>query len=401
MGLVPSGPSRRGTMGGCQWGIGPFSRIGISRDIVRVYSLRLGVYANKLVSADTKKRFASVYSLSSLVHYEPYVDSCVDLFVQRLDEFAKSGKTFDLGHWFQCYAFDVIGNITFGERFGESFNFSPSMRSTLIGIGFLDHGHDIDGTMEAVQGFLKYGTLVGVYPQWHIRLSAIFAKLKLFGAGSRAYIHEFTAEKIALHEKKIADTDTQSETKTQDFVEKMMVARDKDPEKVTDHHIFIMAVTNVAAGSDTTGISLSAIMWHLLHFPETLQKLRDELDDFTASGRCSSPPSFKETQEMPYFQAVMKEALRMHPATGLPMWRTVPEGGAEIQGRFMAEGTVVGVNTWVAHYDESIFPDARTFRPERWIEAESTPEKLKEMNQMYMPVSTSYIIFRPWRVLMK
>lgn len=209
-------------------------------------------------------------------------------------------------------------------------------------------------------------------------------------------------EKIALQEKKKkSDVETQSEKTTQNFVEKLMLVRDKDPEKITDLHIFIMANTNVAAGSDTTAISLSAIMWHLLSYPETLQKLRDELDEFTAQGRCSPSPTFNETQEMPYFQAVMKEALRMHPATGLPMWRVVPEGGAEIQGRFMSEGTVVGVNTWVAHYDEDIFPDAKIFRPERWIEAESQPEKLKEMNQMYMPVSSSYIILGLWRILMK
>ncbi|KAJ5343280.1 uncharacterized protein N7506_003104 [Penicillium brevicompactum] len=319
--------------------------------------------------SDTRKRFTSVYSMSSLVHYEPFVDHCADLFVDRLNEFAGTGKILNFGHWFQCYAFDVIGNITFGERFG-----------------FLDQGHDIDGAIAAVQEILSYSTLIGVYPQWHPRLSGILAKLNLFGAGGRAYIRKFVQEKIALQEKKKkSDVETQSEKTTQNFVEKLMLVRDKDPEKITDLHIFIMANTNVAAGSDTTAISLSAIMWHLLSYPETLQKLREELDEFTAQGRCSPSPTFNETQEMPYFQAVMKEALRMHPATGLPMWRVVPEGGAEIQGRFMSEGTVVGVNTWVAHYDEDIFPDAKIFRPERWIEAESQPEKLKEMNQMYMP----------------
>jgi hypothetical protein len=57
--------------------------------------------------------------MSSLVHYEPFVDDCAEIFNRRLIEFTESRKSFNLGHWFQCYAFDVIGNITFGERFGK------------------------------------------------------------------------------------------------------------------------------------------------------------------------------------------------------------------------------------------------------------------------------------------
>jgi hypothetical protein len=57
--------------------------------------------------------------MSSLVNYEPFVDHCAELFMTHLNEFSDNGATFNLGHWFQCYAFDVIGNITFGERFGK------------------------------------------------------------------------------------------------------------------------------------------------------------------------------------------------------------------------------------------------------------------------------------------
>lgn len=50
--------------------------------------------------------------------YEPFVDRCIDQFVNRLSEFAQAHQEINLGHWMQCYAFDVIGCITFGERFG-------------------------------------------------------------------------------------------------------------------------------------------------------------------------------------------------------------------------------------------------------------------------------------------
>ncbi|KAL5356483.1 cytochrome P450 [Aspergillus floccosus] len=318
--------------------------------------------------AETRKRFSSLYSMSSLVHYEEFVDQCADIFSQRLSEHAQRAQRVNLGHWFQCYAFDVIGHITFGQRFG-----------------FLDEGRDIEGTIAALQKLMTYSTLVGIYPEWHPRLFGPLSKFSWSGAGGRAYIMQFVQEKIRQHNVQPKRGADQGALQTQDFLEKMVLARDKDPEKVTDYHLFMMGQSNVIAGSDTTAISLSAIMYHLLHHPVVLEKLRREIDDFTAQGRCSPRVTFKESQEMPYFQAIMKEALRMHSATGLPLWREVPAGGAQLGGYFFPEGTVVGVNTWVAHYDEEVFPDAKSFRPERWIEAEEDPERLKMMNDMYMP----------------
>ncbi|KAL3433635.1 cytochrome P450 [Aspergillus tetrazonus] len=319
---------------------------------------------------ETRKRFSSLYSMSSLVHYEEFVDQCADVFFDRLGEFADRDVKFNLGEWFQFYAFDVIGEITYGERFG-----------------FLDKGQDIDGTIGALQNLMAYSSLIGIYHEWHPLLFGPLSRFSWSGAGGRAYIMRYVQQKIARHSMQKPQSDVEhGPLKTQTFLEKMILARDKDPEKVTDYHVFMMGLSNVIAGSDTTAISLSSIMYYLLRNPDVLDKLRDEIDEFTAQGKCSDCVTFKESQEMPYFQAVMKEALRMHSATGLPFWRVVPAGGAEIAGYFFPERTVVGVNAWVPHYDDTVFEDAEAFRPERWIEAQKgDPEKWKVMNEMYMP----------------
>jgi len=89
---------------------------------------------------------------------------------------------------------------------------------------------------------------------------------------------------------------------------------------------------------------------------------------------------------MPYLQAVMKEAMRMHPAVGVSMPRYVPSGGAEIDGRWYPAGTVVGVNAWVIHRNKEVFgEDADAFRPERWLESDS---KAKEMARNMYQVSS-------------
>ena len=51
--------------------------------------------------AETRKRFQGLYSMSSLVSYEGYVDECTKIFSEKLRGFAKTGEVIDMGHWFQ------------------------------------------------------------------------------------------------------------------------------------------------------------------------------------------------------------------------------------------------------------------------------------------------------------
>ena len=46
---------------------------------------------------DQKRLVAAAYSMSSLLEMEDAVDSCANLFIKRLDEFAAGGQAFDLG----------------------------------------------------------------------------------------------------------------------------------------------------------------------------------------------------------------------------------------------------------------------------------------------------------------
>ncbi|WPA95603.1 uncharacterized protein RHO25_000205 [Cercospora beticola] len=163
---------------------------------------------------------------------------------------------------------------------------------------------------------------------------------------------------------------------------------EEDPDKkMTKYNVFMIGISNIIAGSDTTAVSLSSVLWHLIANPHTLQRLRAELDQAIKDGKMTADRvSFKQSQELAYFQACIKEGLRLCAATGLPLWREVPKGsgGIELFGHYFPEGTELGINTWVAHYDEDIWgPDAAQFKPERWID--SSAEKLKVMDSMFMP----------------
>lgn len=56
------------------------------------------------------------------------------------------------------------------------------------------------------------------------------------------------------------------------------------------------------------------------------------------SGHLSEMVTYAEAQALPYFQACLKEAMRLRPAVGLDIQRYVPPGGALIDGVFFPEG---------------------------------------------------------------
>jgi cytochrome P450 len=57
--------------------------------------------------------------------------------------------------------------------------------------------------------------------------------------------------------------------------------------------------SNIAAGSDTTAISLTAAIAYLSMHPEVLTKLRGELSNAVSKGTVSDPITFKKSQKLP------------------------------------------------------------------------------------------------------
>lgn len=56
-----------------------------------------------------KRKVGNAYALPRLLESEQAIDSCINLFMSKLDEFASRSKPVDLGTWLQYFAFDVVG----------------------------------------------------------------------------------------------------------------------------------------------------------------------------------------------------------------------------------------------------------------------------------------------------
>lgn len=61
---------------------------------------------------------ARTYSMESVVHLEPQVTHLIGDLLIRFDSYAASSRPIEIGNWFQLFAFDVIGAISFTKPFG-------------------------------------------------------------------------------------------------------------------------------------------------------------------------------------------------------------------------------------------------------------------------------------------
>lgn len=79
-------------------------------------------------------------------------------------------------------------------------------------------------------------------------------------------------------------------------------------------------------------------MYFLYSNPKKLAKLEAEIDESHKEGKLSDPVTYSESLKLAYLQAVLKEAMRLHPSTGFTMARTVPQGGTVLLGYRLPEG---------------------------------------------------------------
>ena len=108
-----------------------------------------------------------------------------------------------------------------------------------------------------------------------------------------------------------------------------------------------------------------ALFFNLIAHPSSLESLRQELKHVAEEG---GNLGLKEVRGLPYLDACIKEAARIHPSIGLPLERVVPQSGVVLCGEMLPAGTIVGINAWVINRDKKIFgSDADCWRPERWL----------------------------------
>ncbi|ESZ92255.1 cytochrome P450 [Sclerotinia borealis F-4128] len=306
--------------------------------------------------ARQKKMIHHAYSLSSLTEYEPLVNGIIlklmDQFKVKSDK--QNNKSVDLSVWLRYYTSDVIMQLSFGNN-----------------LGFVEQGKDIANYMKELDKLLDLAAIALTMPWlgWVIKHSPLVTMIRKESTTFPEFSRQQIGEHIAENKKRQLNQQSGVEDKNGrplDLLDRFLIAAQADTPTGYDLDLVISwTLANIMAGADTTAIGLRATVYYLLKTPEALRKLKEEL----SKANLTYPVTWKESQQLPYLDACIKEAFRLHPAIGLGLERKVPVTGLMLPDGFnLSPGTNVSVNAWVSGRQSIFGPDVDNYVPERWLQ---------------------------------
>ncbi|RWR95886.1 cytochrome P450 71A1-like protein [Cinnamomum micranthum f. kanehirae] len=119
----------------------------------------------------------------------------------------------------------------------------------------------------------------------------------------------------------------------------------------------------IAGGTESSAMTVEWAISELLKQPRIFEKVTEELDRVIGKDRWVEE---KDIPHLPYVEAIMKEAMRMHPVAPLLVPRLARED-CSINGYDISSGTRALVNTWTIGRDPEIWDCPDQFYPERFL----------------------------------
>lgn len=235
-------------------------------------------------------------------------------------------------------------------------------RFTLDSIGEIGFGADIGSLENPVSPFLKSFDEAQriifkrfVLPGWRF--------LRLLGLGPEAQTKHHMKQ-LRTYSRQIVEQLAKSldQPAGDSFVGLFMKA-----EPGLDHEFLADLVLNfLIAGRDTTAQAMSWCLFLLMQHPHVEERILQEVEQ-VSGGRALS---YDQLAQLTYLDAVLREALRLHPSVPLDS-KFATESLTLPDGSFIPRGAMLIYNSYAMGRSKEIWgSDAADFRPERWLNVE-------------------------------
>ena len=181
-------------------------------------------------------------------------------------------------------------------------------------------------------------------------------------------------------------SNTTKERSPSTIVHAILQADNLPPTEAELNHVSDEVSTITGAGLETVAQTLRSTLYYLYTNPPLLHLLRTELQHLSnnLNHETQSKPTLAQLERLPYLTAVITEGLRLSPGLATRLARIAPDRELVYDGKWVIPaGTPIGMTTLLMHWDESVYPDARRFEPNRWMDQ----EKKMKMEKTFAPFS--------------
>lgn len=272
--------------------------------------------------AARRRLLAKGFSKSNMrQNWEQVIRDNIELAISQMRAESVSKGACDIFKWWTLMASDTSSHIMFGECFntlqrGDANEYIHVLQSAMQGSG--------------VGAELPIVRIIGSRLPFR-------STRQLFG--SMEYLQDYG---------KVAVKNMRASQGSQNVFANMMAVSEKG-ERLDEKDVVVEATALIVAGTDTTAVTLTYLVWVVLSRPDLQQAVEEEVK------KLSSDFKDVDVEQLPLLNAVIEETLRLYGAAPGMLPRKVPEGGVEMGGHWVPEGTTVTTQSYSLHRDPDIF----------------------------------------------
>ncbi|XP_036613813.1 cytochrome P450 4F3-like [Trichosurus vulpecula] len=183
-------------------------------------------------------------------------------------------------------------------------------------------------------------------------------------------VHDFSNDVIQERRRILAQQGSEAflrnkgKSKTIDFIDILLLAKDEDGKVLSDKDIQAEADTFMFGGHDTTASGLSWVLYNLAQHQEHQEHCRQEIQELLR-GRQPEEIEWDDLAQMPFLTMCIKESLRMHPPVAV-ISRCCTKDIQLPDGRIIPKGNHCTVSIMSTHHNPEVWPNPEVYDPYRF-----------------------------------
>ena len=275
-----------------------------------------------------RSALAPYFSKASVTRLEPVIRDCIDKLCSRLRDFQKAKKPVSIEVAFCALTMDIITEYSFGKSYGclDDKDLSPQWLEVMMAVS------------RSSQINKQFGWLLPLLTSMPESMTPPDMMLLI------------NFQKDLENQIKGMDESTGQSTSHPTLFQALLTS-DLPPDEKTLPRLKDEGQTVVAAGATTTAHYLKAVTFHILSNPAIHERLLSEVT--SSMPNPSIIPPMSALEKLPYFNAVVKEGLRITYGVTQRLQRVSPDAALSFKTAekeyVIPPGTPVGMTSVMMH----------------------------------------------------